>query len=109
MLKGDGFQKLLLVKQLVFEHRKSFKKTRQNRKSAYINVPPAMATPDLSDTRRLTGPGDAPSLGAPGKVNKTVKHHFFLLTDCVRIRVQERRKLSVRTHVPFQTLRWLTI
>lgn len=31
-----------------------------------VNLPPAIATPDLSETRRRTGPGDAPSLVAPG-------------------------------------------
>lgn len=31
-----------------------------------IYLPPAMATPDLSDTRRRTGPGEEPSLAGPG-------------------------------------------
>lgn len=38
-----------------------------------------MATPDLSDTRRLTGPGDAPSFGAP---EKTVMFTYNLCIMC---------------------------
>lgn len=30
-----------------------------------MSSPPAMETPDLSDMRRLTGPGEAPSLAPP--------------------------------------------